>query len=184
MPTENASYWKMDERDFRVFPHSLQTLPQKTNNHRQEWRKNTPTSPSEDCSKRSFLQYAVKSPTPAFSSTPLGASRVRVRVGDSSLSNHTDTHRHILGWGKSKWQPYWNSVMPSHLRVGTVRLYTEAEPKIQRVKPPPSHSLEQKARVWSDKKRWFRFVSVIKPKKKKKHTEVQFVSDAEKNTGS
>ncbi|TNN64384.1 hypothetical protein EYF80_025425 [Liparis tanakae] len=30
-------------------------------------------------------QDAVKSPTPALTSTPLGASRVRVRVGDSSL---------------------------------------------------------------------------------------------------
>lgn len=43
------------------------------------------TSPSEDCRRRSFLQDAVKSPTPALTSTPLGASKVRVRVGDSSL---------------------------------------------------------------------------------------------------
>lgn len=52
---------------------------------------NTLTSPSEDCKRRSFLQYAVKSPTPALTSTPLGASRVRVRVGDSSLKQ-TETH--------------------------------------------------------------------------------------------
>lgn len=52
---------------------------------------NALTSPSEDCKRRSFLQYAVKSPTPALTSTPLGASRVSVRVGDSSLKQ-TETH--------------------------------------------------------------------------------------------
>lgn len=52
---------------------------------------NSLTSPSEDCKRRSFLQYAVKSPTPALTSTPLGASRVNVRVGDSSLKQ-TRTH--------------------------------------------------------------------------------------------
>ena len=64
-----------------------------THTHMQTHLGNTLTSPSEDCRRRSFLQYAVKSPTPALTSTPLGASRVRVRVGDSSLrTTRTLTH--------------------------------------------------------------------------------------------
>ncbi len=43
------------------------------------------TSPSEDSKVRSFLQEALNSPTPALTSTPLGASSVSVLVGDSSL---------------------------------------------------------------------------------------------------
>lgn len=43
------------------------------------------TSPSEDSRVSSFLQDALNSPTPAFTSTPFGASNVRVRVGDSNL---------------------------------------------------------------------------------------------------
>lgn len=58
------------------FSNIQNTQPNKANSH---------TSPSEDCSRRSFLHDAVKSPTPALTSTPLGASRVRVRVGDSNL---------------------------------------------------------------------------------------------------
>lgn len=60
----------------------------------------TLTSPSEDCNRRSFRQYAVKSPTPALTSIPLGASRVRVRVGDSSLRTK-QRNRNDSGCGNS-----------------------------------------------------------------------------------
>lgn len=63
-----------------------------TSEQRNGW-KHKLTSPSEDCKRRSFLQDAVKSPTPALTSTPLGASRVRVRVGDSSLRSITHFNR-------------------------------------------------------------------------------------------
>lgn len=43
------------------------------------------TSPSVDSSCRSFRPLTFSGPLAALTSTPLGASMVRVRVGDSSL---------------------------------------------------------------------------------------------------
>lgn len=43
------------------------------------------TSPSVDSSWRSFRPLTFSGPLAALTSTPLGASMVRVRVGDSSL---------------------------------------------------------------------------------------------------
>ena len=44
------------------------------------------TSPSVDWRCRSFRHEAFRPPVRALTSTPLGASMVRVRVGDSSLT--------------------------------------------------------------------------------------------------
>lgn len=44
------------------------------------------TSPSVDSSRRSLRPLTFSDPSAALTSTPLGASMVRVRVGDSSLT--------------------------------------------------------------------------------------------------
>lgn len=54
------------------------------------------TSPSVDSSRRSLRPLTFSDPSAALTSTPLGASMVRVRVGDSSLTKKKEKKKKQL----------------------------------------------------------------------------------------